>query len=387
MTPHTKPKDALIEAAGLDPLPLVEALKLKHKLYDGNFILLDYNMIDSPKKHPLADKCRGTVLKYGPNGCRYARRMFDRFYNLGEYPEVHKDFDWDSAVVEDKADGSLIGVWFNDFRERWEIGTRGNAFGDNAMTTLEGEEGNITFRELFLRAYGGEVKFNKDLRKYFPDDWRNSTIMFELCCIENKIVTSYPKDTIFLLGIRDNVTGDYMPKSFLDGVAKTLGVLRPQAYPLKSFEEVMEASHHLPNLQEGFVLYDKNNMRIKVKSLAYVTAHHLRGEGVIPKRAVLMALTGEVEEFCSYFPEYKEILQRYVDHIDVVMKGTQFAYDTLAHIPGQKEFAQKVQEGWPEYQALLFTMRNKGVTLKEAVANLKESTKLNVFRPKGTKCT
>lgn len=373
--------DPLLVAAGNDPLALVETLKLKHKLYDGNHILLDYHMIDSPKKHPVVDRCRGTVLKHTQGeGCSYARRMFDRFYNLGEYPEVHKHFDWDSAVVEEKADGSLIGVWYNEPEDTWEIGTRGNAMGDNKMTTLSGEEGSIAFKDLFLRAWGGGYKFDRE----FAECYGGRTYMFELCCIENKIVTSYPEDTIYLLGVRHNKTGKYESAEELDKLAEHYfkGVKRPQRYQLKSFEEVMEASHHLPNLQEGFVLYDKNDMRIKVKSLAYVTAHHLRGEGVTPKRATLMALAGEVEEFCSYFPEYRALLMPYVEQVAKVLHEAQFAYDSLKHIPCQKLFAQRVQEGWPDYQALLFTMRNKDVGLTEAVAGLKDSSKLNIFKPR-----
>lgn len=214
--------------------------KTKTKI-NGNYLLLDYHMLDSPRKHAVSDLCRGALMRLDPETKEwaYSRRMFDRFYNYGECGWHDTHFDWSSAVVEEKADGSLIGVWWDQDAKQWQIGTRGNAFGDNTVTTLENEEGTMTFRDLFLRAFGSMDKF-EPFRK-------NITFMFELCCLENKVVTSYPKDTVFLLGMRfnDNLFDNYAKKSQLDTMALKLGVERPEAYALTSFDEVMEASHHL----------------------------------------------------------------------------------------------------------------------------------------------
>lgn len=378
LTRELEPFDSLVKAE--EHFKAKYAMKTK---VNGNYLLLDYHMIDSPRKHNVVDLCRGTLVRLDPETKEwsYARRMFDRFYNYGECPGTEERFDWSTAVVEDKVDGSLIGVWYDNDAAQWQIGTRGNAFGDNCVTTLEGEEGTITFRDLFLRAFGGIVEFERCMR-WFKG---NLTLMFELCCYENKVVTSYPKDTLFLIGARrnDKLFGGYTRINGLDAYAHLLAVKRPERHYLDSFENVLQASHDLTGLKEGFVLYDQNDFRIKVKSLAYVTAHHLRGEGVTPKRATLMALAGEVDEFLTYFPEYANLLKKYTDRVAQVLSEAEFAYESLKHIPGQKEYAQKVIEGWPTLQAILFPMRAKGLTVAEAVANLKTSTKLGVFKPNG----
>lgn len=371
----TFPGDIATKAAALAE---VYALKVK---VEGNFMLLDYNMIDSPRKHPYVDQCRGVVIWVCPETSRleYARRPLDRFYNLGEYPEGEAEFDWATATVEEKADGSLICVWANRETYRWEIGTRGNAFGNNTITTLSGEDSTITFRSLFLRAFGGEERFEEAFGRYgLP--WL--TYMFELCCLENKIVTAYEGDQVYLLAARDHVSGRDLSPGMLDQLAQRLSVKRPERYKLRSFEEASEAVNKLENLREGFVLRDIESRRIKVKSLAYVQAHHLRGEGVTPKRAVLLALAGEVEEFCSYFPEFGPLLEPYQQAVDETTDAILAAFDHLRGIEDQKAFALEALKH--HFSALLFTMR-KGVSLEDAIAKLTENSKMHVFGPQALK--
>lgn len=361
-----------------------EELKLSVKVSEFGHILLDYSQIDSPRKHPVVDECRGIILD--PSLTSIVCRPFNRFYNVGEYPELEATFDFKNCYVDEKADGSLIKMWYDCINEKWQVGTRGSFFGDNKISTLTGEEGTISFKELFLRATNqtqeGFEKWSSLLNK-------DTTFLFELCTLENKIVTAYPKDTVFLLGARNNVTGAESNRQTLDDLQAVINqhllstgskavVLRPHKYFLRSLQEIKESAEKLEGMKEGFVLCDDQFNRLKMKSTAYVQAHHIRGEGVTPKRAVLLALSGEIPEFLAYFPEFSEILTPYDQHVNSLKEEIVETFSKIKGIEGQKEFALEAMKY--KYNGFLFSLR-KGISLQEAISKSTTNNLISVFHP------
>ena len=79
---------------------------------DGGFIMLKYSQINSDFSNEIVRECRGLILdeKFNP-ACV-------PFYKFGNYGESYAaDIDWNSAVVEEKIDGSLIKVW--NYAGKW----------------------------------------------------------------------------------------------------------------------------------------------------------------------------------------------------------------------------------------------------------------------------
>lgn len=351
------------------------ALKVKE---DGPLILLDYNQIDSPRKHEFVDLCRGTIFNWDEK--KIVCRPFKRFYNYGEYPEMETAFDWETAVVDEKVDGSLIKVWFNTISGNWEVGTRGSMYGDNTISTLTGEEGTITFKDLFKRTLGvDEQQLQDGLKGRCNTEF---TYLFELCTLENKVVTAYEKDTVFFLSAIMN-NGEYeLYPEFRNMCVSNINlglngsIKLPTVYELNSFDAAVKASNELGGLKEGFVIRDAFNNRLKIKSMAYVAAHHLRGEGVTPKRAVLLALAGEVPEFISYFPEYTEILTEYVDRVNNTLMQINEVYSKIKDLETQKEFALEAVKH--KFSGVLFSLR-KGEQLKSIIDKMTDANKVAIF--------
>jgi hypothetical protein len=92
---------------------------------DHKMWLLDYNQINAVKNHPVVNECRGLLMSYDGE---IVRKGFTRFYNLGE--NGVDTFDAENCVMFEKADGSLMFVYFCPQTGRWEIGTRGTAFAE-----------------------------------------------------------------------------------------------------------------------------------------------------------------------------------------------------------------------------------------------------------------
>lgn len=322
------------------------------KYPEDNIVLLDYDQIESPKTHPIVVECRSLILAL--DTLEVVSRKFDRFFNLGEAPELHQDFDFDRAVVLEKADGSLIGVYFNPHTSRWEISTRG-------MAKAEGEHMfGGTFREKVLAAFGfeSEEHFQQTWNAHLHPDY---THVFEFCSPENRIVTKYDQAHMVLTAIRNKVTGEeteyYHIRTDVDFFRQLgLNVRPPRKFDLESDDFVAEANK-LDGLQEGFVIWcETTGRRVKVKAHTYMVAHKLRGNDAVPTRKNLLALVleGEVDEFLVYFPEWKDLINKTQFEVRGVELSLKYQWEQNRYLGSQKDFALAVKDvpaSWALFKA------------------------------------
>jgi len=268
----------------------------------NGLILLKYHQFNTPKCH-LTNQCRGVVLD--ATTFDIVCRGFYRFFNAGE-PQAHA-IDWQTAVITEKVDGSLIRFYYHD--NKWCIATSGcidacdsslptqvlnecTNFGDLVVSHLLEGESSLAFLD----------KFNK-----------NYTYLFELVSVYNRVVVPYDKTNMYYLCRMNNLTGT-------EDSECVLGFNTPQSHDFSNLNDCVEASQKLGYDEEGYVVRDKNFNRIKIKSPEYVLAHHVRGEGGLTIKKILALFeSGEDVEFLSYFPEYlpnfekvKKAIQAYV---------------------------------------------------------------------------
>jgi len=285
------------------------------------FYLLKYSQIESDMGQPLCQECRGIILRKSDH--KIVCHPFHKFFNHGEGHAAK--IDWNTARVQEKIDGSLIKVWRheNDFR----ISSNG---------CIEATEAKIpngnSLGDLFLfAAHNQELMWDKIL----PDH----TYMFELISPYNKGVISYPKTAIYHIGTREHSTEQ---EKEID-----LGIQKPREYSFNSFDDMLEASQKLPFSEEGYVVVDANYNRIKVKSPAYVAAHHLKNNGILtPKRFLAIVLDNEINEFISYFPEFEEKTTEAKEKLDAYIAQVQKDWEHIKSVKenliksSNKDFAQ-----------------------------------------------
>ena len=78
---------------------------------------------------------------------------------------------------------------------------------------------------------------------------------------------------------------------------------------MQTLEQVINAAKVLPWDEEGYVCYDKDFNRCKIKSPSYVMAHFARNNNVITRKHLIdIIIKGEMEEFLIYASDYKEQL-------------------------------------------------------------------------------
>lgn len=309
---------------------------------------LKYDQIKSPRNHPIADQCRDLVIEDG--SYKVVARPFKRFYNVGEYECLWKEFVWDSASVVTKEDGSLIILYH--YNGEWHVNTSGS-FG---LSCIDGTDTStcpaITWRDLFWSTASG-IKIKK---RFNPD----FTFMFELCTPYNKVVRTY-ESQLFLTGICHTETGRELCEEDLDDFAKKFKAQRPRTWNFGSHDELTtklsEISATDPTF-EGFVLRD-NNRRWKVKSRTYVAIHQLKDNGNIfnPRRMLELVLNGEINEVMAVLPETRQAASEMSEGLACLTKTLMAVWSEARHIPAQKDFADAVKDA-PLFN-VLFALRKK----------------------------
>ena len=331
------------------------------KYEDAQLLVLNYDQINSPK-NDITSECRGLILDYAYN---IVSRSFDRFFNYGEQ---FATFNPATAVAYEKVDGSLIKIYKH--KGHWYCSTRGTAFAESGVNGW-----GITFADMVYRALGLEgdmvtcyLKFQHLCEEFLN---ASSTYICEITGVENRVVTRYQGYTLWLLAERDNQTGEYFEVPRV--IWENFGFELPSVYKFNSIEACLETAKHLPDLQEGYVMYENGVPVCKVKSPAYVAVHHIRGEGLTPKRIAELVVINEQEEYLTYFEEDRKFFTPYVEALEFQLKSAQHHYHKFRDIEDQKEFAICVKDY--HYAQYLFQARKMGESDIYKVFNASETNR------------
>lgn len=308
-------------------------------------IVLNYCQIESPKSHPYVMQSRGLILN--SENFDIMCLPFDRFFNFGEVYDHSSVIDFSKAECREKIDGSLIKIYHDGYK--WCIATRGTAF---AESTVGGYP--LTFKDLVLKALGFETDEEFQLKCLFKLTFLK-TYLFEVTSRENRVVTHYSGYDLWWLGTRCHLTGKF---ENTPNCAIEIGAKIPKVFKFETVEQCMSTAASLPDLQEGYVLYQDGTPICKIKSPAYVAVHHIRGEGLSPKRISELVLSNEQDEYLKYFPEDEQYITPYSIALAGLISDMNSLWLQVEHIEDQKEFALKVKDSL--CFAALFQWKKKG---------------------------
>lgn len=311
-------------------------------------VILNYDQIESPKSDPIVRECRGLVLN--TQTWDIVARSFSRFFNWGEMAEEMPLFNWDTATVYEKVDGSLC--LFYHFNGEWHVNTRGS-FAHMSLFNTQWQADyykmpmGFTWRQGILHALG-----MKDLSELNGVLDPTVTYVCEFCSPWNKIVRDYPQACIYnLTAFRGEE--ELGPQSF--------PFFKPvEVYPLKTVDDVMEyVKSHPEATWEGCVVRDHENRRWKIKNARYLALHTLKGNAAWqPKHILPFILKGEGAELLTYFPEIESIFYKYKEKVDNAFFELKTIWMATHQIVVQKDFAISIVGKTP-FTGLLFQLRKQ----------------------------
>lgn len=293
----------------------------------GNLVLLKYNQIKSDFSNPIVNECRGLILE--KDTWNIVSFPFTKFYNYGE--PFAAQIDWSTAKVEAKMDGSIISVYFYD--GYWNIATSGNIDAVDAETN--NREIVPNFRRLFDMA---AINCAFDYDRLDP----HYTYMFELVSPYNIITCPYDRTELYHIGTRDNRTGKECEVD--------IGIKKPEVYNITSLQDAIDTVATFDFKKEGFVVKDANYNRVKIKSAAWLRAHHMVNNHSLSLEKILdLIIIGEDSEFLSYYPFYKDAFDKVSAEYNYILSIATLTADTAQYIISsgnaktKKEFVESVK--------------------------------------------
>ena len=341
---------------------------------EKDLYLFKYNMISAKWTFPIVHECRGIILRYDGKW-EYVSRPFGKFFNFQEQglcKITEKDFSENLQIVE-KADGTLISMWYDNKLNKWRISTTGT------ITTLSYDQQykpNDTFENLFLKTIQ-EIDYSL-MDKDF-------TYLFELCTYDNRIVTKYPEDIVYLLAIRNKNTGLFITDQIVDDICtqmknKGSHIKRPHLQfffelNFKSFSEVLKwVEDQSENLiygeyPEGFVIYRSGIPVAKMKNTKYVQAHHVSGgdKGHARNCIIQAIFDGNIDDLYSMLiPDLKNFAESVKEKVAKMELKVIENCNMLkvGNYINQKEYAMAVQKYCSDKKEHDFYYKNKDIILK-----------------------
>jgi hypothetical protein len=354
----------------------IKEFNLKTRDY-GHKILLKYDQLSSPSimAMPEVQECRGLVLETGT--WRVMSMGFTKFFN-SEEGNAHK-IDWETAVILEKLDGTMIQSYYDDHDKVWYAGTTGTANGEGEVNNKMG----TTFNQLF---------WNTIKEKYptFRMDWldKKVTYVFELTTPYNIVVKPHGESSIALLTARDNVTLKEASRSELLECGKALHLPVVKSYDLntKNIGALLRTFETMSWSDEGYVICDAKFNRVKVKNPAYVSVHHLKGK-TAEHNIMTIVKTNEIEEFGATFPDRKEELNTLKKNYDALISKLKIVWGELQDykpkniMPSEKKkFAEAVfkictENDVKKFTGLYFMLHDGKVSsIEEYMLNVDDKT-------------
>lgn len=313
----------------------------RETMFGRRLAMFKYSQFDSDFMNPLVRECRGLILDEDT-----LERISVPFFKFGNYGEPYcPEIDWKTARVGEKLDGSLCKfVKFPD--GNLLVSTNGSI--DAFKTDLQEQIGcpYKTFGELIVKAL--ELEMTRHVSVGDPRSWMTGilepgyTYMFELTSPYNKIVVPQTETRLNFLGCRNNETLEeiYFTDHPLADVFRT-----PKVFPLGSLDDCIAAAKELTLDHEGYVVCDAAFNRVKVKSPLYVSAHYMRSDdgSLSHRRAAELIKENQMDEFLTYFPEFKEDFDKMRTALDTYAAGIDSAFAALAALRLQ---TRKEQAAW-----------------------------------------
>ncbi len=345
---------------------LVDDFHIKVRDYsEDGIMVLNYDMIESPKWEPITRECRALILE---NTAPYkvVSRSFYRFFNYLECPRTD-EMDFDNAVVWEKIDGSIINVYFHN--GEWKCSTRSMAYAEG-----ETASGHV---------YNDIIKGILHLPSFdaFGFSARDKTFVLELVSPKSRVTKPYPCDAVYLLAVIDKYTGVEFGLTDLRIVADALGIFLPEYAKLTSYEDVQNLIDKCEAMDEGFVVANYADLtkvhRIKMKNPSHVAIAHLRDNGAIsPKRVSLLVWENDYIEYLGHFPEDQQFFDPYIEAFAAMIKEKNDLWEANKDIEVQKDFALAVAKS--PIAKILFSLRS-GLTMDQIQKKLFIKTKLDIL--------
>ena len=338
---------------------VLEEKNIKIKQED-NLCIFNYG-IECDFSDPVVREARGIIIDL--SNCHVVCRAFDKFFNVQE--SYAADIDWDTAVVQEKIDGSIIKIWWSNKLNKWVYSTNSVIFAENAKCNTI-----YSFYDVIMKS----SNINNIMDVLSNDTCRLYTWIFELVSPYNQIVVKYDKPILYHIGCRANFNGkEYDQSKFFSPT--------PKRYNLKTLDNCLETVKELNKTEtvehEGFVVVDKHFNRVKIKSPEYLYFHRVIQNHSFKKENIIeLVLNSSYEQLMEIAEQFEELKVR-IKYYDFAIEQFRNILNNFLHYciniseeydRDKKAIALAIKNN--SLSGYGFTMLNKGKSIDDILNNL-----------------
>lgn len=306
-----------------------------------SYTVIDYNINSkytfvgsTEEETTILLNLRGTAFNNETG--KICRLMYHKFFNYGEQPELDSKLNFDDEhIIMEKLDGSLIApIYYGD---GFELGTRAGVT-DIAMMATDYVYDHPE------RAYPEFIAYCLSI---------NTTPMFEFCSRKNKVVLDYPVDALVLTGMRNMISGKYIPRESLVQFGSLFCIPVVKQYSSTNKDKIhdfIQTIYDKTTEDEGVVIrFSNNDHIIKIKTKLYCLKHKAVDGLKFEKDVLKLYLSNELDDILPLLDATtKERVEEFTNIFSHSLNRTSFKIaakmSRLQDITEQKEFAAHVKD-------------------------------------------
>jgi len=291
-----------------------------------------------PHLQNITRECRGIL--FDKNGAILSRRLH-KFFNINERDETQLSVIDQTLpyLVLEKLDGSMVTpIKFPDGSIRW------------------GTKMGIT--DVSLQA----ERFVQNKPNYYnaaqEAEMCGMTLIFEWCSRSQQIVVDYPSESLTLIAIRENNTGEYHLYNEMVSFAKSHGIPLVQHNGKIAIENLIDSNKYTEQI-EGYVVRFNNGYMLKLKTDWYLRLHRAKEAIQFEKNVVNMIVSETLDDIKqNMLPADLYTLEQFENNfVRGLLATEQKIYDVYNKWKSRskKEFAIEYNED-PIFRSLVFAI-------------------------------
>lgn len=277
-----------------DVLPAIEGCDDFQVTVKGDYTVIGYRLQSNTMFPPIYDEqgnynlyaalrreCRGIIF------CSHTgmilSRPFGKFFNYGEKTETlpeNINIKDDNHTILNKCDGSMIRFF--------------NLNNELISSTKAGITDTSEICDKFIE--------NKPEYKHHAKYWLNRgfTAIYELCTKQNRIVLSYPEDTMILTAIRNMKTGEYISYDAMVESASDFNI--PVVDSFNPINDITSFSDNVRDEQgiEGYVIRFHDGHMLKIKTDEYVAIHKAKESILWDRNIVELIIENKLDDIKAH---------------------------------------------------------------------------------------
>tara|TARA_B100000427_G_C15470842_1_gene578469 strand:- start:30 stop:1193 length:1164 start_codon:yes stop_codon:yes gene_type:complete len=284
---------------------IIHTLKNTYNLYvrvddESELILIKYIRDKSNFNEPVVNECRGVIMTKDKKVLCFPP---ERSITLDKITEIIGD-DLQNVRYEEHIDGTMINIFYNPLKERWEKSTRSRIGANCSWLCKE------TFASLFEDASNGMDLSLLD---------SNLCYTFVLAHPKSRIIVKHEKPFISLVTVRritetgyENISLEETQSSLCE---KGLSVKIPKVYNFNSMEEMKQFVLKQDSKSQGIIIKYKN-LRSKMRNKEYEFLKNLKGNTPnLFELYLRLRKDMKVRPFLQHFSEYKKKFNNFREEI------------------------------------------------------------------------